>query len=91
MPGTKKTDATKVKATKTEKAAKTPKPPKEKKVKDATRTFAIRVSDAELAAIHKAAGPRNATKFIRQVAAAFAAGDQAAFKAVVEEAKAARA
>ena len=54
------------------------------------RVFAIRVTDAELAAIHNAAGPRNATRFVRAVAAAFAAEDEAAFRAVVKEARQAR-
>ena len=67
------------------------KPTREKKPKDATRVFAMRVTDAELAAIHKAAGPRNATRFIRQVAAAFANEDESAFRAVVKEAREARA
>ena len=69
---------------KTEKAAKQsnkdtgPKP---------NRVFAIRVTDDELAAIHKASGPRNATRFVRAVAAAFAAEDESAFRAVVKEAR----
>ena len=78
-------------ATNVKKAAKAPKPTREKKPKDATRVFAMRVTDAELAAIHKAAGPRNATRFIRAVAAAFAAEDEAAFRTVVKEAKEVRA
>ena len=55
------------------------------------RVFAIRVTDKELAAIHKAAGPRNATRFVRAVAAAFADNDTKAFQAVLAEAKRARA
>ncbi len=55
------------------------------------RVFAIRVTDKELAAIHKAAGPRNATRFVRAVAAAFAGNDTKAFQAVLAEAKRARA
>jgi len=62
-----------------------------KKDAAAHRVFAIRVTDAELAAIHKAAGPRNATRMIRAVTAAFAARDEAAFRAVLEEARKARA
>lgn len=54
------------------------------------RVFAIRVTDEELAAIHKAAGPRNATRFVRAVAAAFAGDDTKAFQAVLAEAKQAR-
>ena len=71
------------------KAAKPTKHKKEKGPKP-NRVFAIRVTDEELAAIHKAAGPRNATRFIRAVAAAFAAEDEAAFRAVVQEARRAR-
>ena len=66
--------------------------PKKASVKGKTtrpnRVFAIRVSDAELAAIHRASGPRNATRFIRAVAAAFANADESAFRAVVKEARA---
>ena len=55
------------------------------------RVFAIRVTDKELAAIHKATGPRNATRFVRAVAAAFAGNDTKAFQVVLAEAKRARA
>ena len=54
------------------------------------RVFAIRVTDAELDAIHAAAGPRNASRFIRRVAAAFASGSEAEFRTVVKEARAGR-
>ena len=66
---------------------------KERKPKEPApnRVFAIRVTDAELEAIHRASGPRNATRFVRSVAAAFAAEDPAAFKAVLEEARKLRA
>jgi hypothetical protein len=49
--------------------------------------FAFRLSPAERDAIHKTAGPRNATQFVRKVAAAFAQEDEAAFKAVLAEAR----
>ena len=75
-----KTTAAKATAGKT--AAKADKP---------NRVFAIRVTDDELAAIHEAAGPRNATRFIRATAAAFAGDDTKAFQAVLAEAKQARA
>jgi hypothetical protein len=78
--------APKVKAAK---AAKEPEAKKEAGPKP-TRTFAIRITDEELAAIHKAAGPRNATRLVRAVAAAFAAEDEAAFKNVLKEARDAR-
>jgi len=83
----KKSKTTKKAAAKATPEAKAAKPPREKKEKVALRTFAIRITDAELAAIHKAAGPRNATKYMTLVAAAFAAGDEAAFKAVVKAAR----
>jgi len=88
----KKIDAKPSKKAHTSKAAKLAKAPKAKKETGPkpSRTFAIRITDAELAAIHRAAGPRNATRFIRQVAAAFANGDEGAFKAVVKEAREAR-
>ena len=82
----KKTATTKAKAASTAKAKKAAKPKTEKPA----RVFAIRVTDDELAAIHKTAGPRNATRFVRAVAAAFAAEDEAAFRAVVKEAREAR-
>ncbi len=81
--------ATKKKATKKTTTRKT-KASTPKKASEANRVFAIRVTDAELAAIHKAAGPRNATRFVRAIAAAFAAGDEKAFRVVVTEARAAR-
>jgi hypothetical protein len=83
-----KKQAAKTKAGKPAKA-KAAKPRKDTGPKP-NRVFAIRVTDDELAAIHKASGPRNATRFVRAVAAAFAAGDEAAFRAVLEEARQAR-
>ena len=71
-------------------AAAEPKAKREKAPREANRVFAIRVTDAELAAIHKAAGPRNATRFMRAVAAAFASEDEPAFRAVLKEAREAR-
>ena len=88
-----KKKATKPKTTtpKTATASKTkaPKPKKERASKEPKpgRVFAIRVTDAELEAIHRASGPRNATRLIRAVAAAFASEDEAAFKAVLKEAR----
>ena len=69
------------------KATKAPKTSKAKATDKPNRVFAIRVTDEELAAIHKTAGPRNATRFIRAVAAAFANQDEAAFRAVLKEAR----
>jgi hypothetical protein len=76
---------TKLKAAK----AKAPKPKRESGPKP-DRTFAIRITGEELAAIHNAAGPRNATRFVRAVAAAFAHEDEAAFRSVLKEAREAR-
>lgn len=55
------------------------------------RVFAIRVTDKELTSIHKAAGPRNASRFVRAVAAAFANADESAFRKVLKEAQEVRA
>ena len=75
------------KATRAAKAAKQPKKTTEFAGPKPNRVFAIRVTDAELAAIHRASGPRNATRLIRAVAAAFAAEDEGAFRAVIKEAR----
>ena len=77
MAQTKKKAATKKKAT--TKAAKAP--------EEELCVFAFRLAPAERDAIHKTAGPRNATQFVRRVAAAFAKEDEAAFKAVLAEAR----
>jgi hypothetical protein len=53
--------------------------------------FAFRLTQAERDAIHKTAGPRNATQFVRRVAVAFANEDEKAFREVVKEAAEARA
>ena len=86
----KKTATAKTKSAPAAKAKKATRQPKPKAEKPG-RVFAIRVTDDELAAIHKTAGPRNATRFVRAVAAAFAAEDEAAFRAVVREARESRA
>lgn len=78
------------KAAKPVKAAKAP-TKKEPVVKDATRVFAIRVTTEELEALHRAAGERNASRFVRALTAAFVAEDAGAFKAIVEDARQARA
>lgn len=64
----------------------TPKPPKEDLV-----VFAFRLTEAEREAIHKTAGPRNATQFVRRVAVAFAREDEKAFREVIKEAAQAKA
>lgn len=46
----------------------------------------LRLTAADRDRIHKAAGPPHASRFIRAVAAAFAAEDAGALKAVLKEA-----
>ncbi len=76
------------KTTKKKAAAKKPTPKKAPAAAQRPqRVFAIRVTDKELTAIHKAAGPRNATRFVRAVAAAFANEDESAFRTVLKEAR----
>jgi hypothetical protein len=74
------------------KAAKKARGPKAAAPKDTgpkpNRTFAVRITTEELDAIHKAAGPRGATRYARQLLAAFAAGSVDQFKGVLEEAAA---
>jgi hypothetical protein len=88
---TKKAEPTEAKPAPEAKAAKEPKPKKEKAPKEELVVFAIRLTQAERDAIHEAAGPRGATRYVRAVAGAFAAGDEAAFRALVKEAREQRA
>jgi hypothetical protein len=92
---------TKKKASKPKPEKKVAKPKPEKKAKAAPKktrpakeedlvVFAFRLTEAERDAIHKTAGPARASRYVRQVAAAFAAEDVEAFKAVVKEAREAR-
>ncbi len=53
-------------------------------------TFAIRLTEAERDAIHAAAGPRRATKFVRTLAVAAARNDMKGIQNVLKEARAAR-
>ena len=76
----KKTEKT-VKATKPKKAE--AKAKREKAPKEPLVVFAIRLTEPERKAIHDAAGPRNATQFVRAVALAAAREDQAAFHAAI--------
>jgi len=80
MP-TKKNTTTKKTASKKKATPKTAKP------KEDLVVFAFRLAKAERDAIHKTAGPRNATQFVRRVAVAFAKEDDAAFKTVLKEAR----
>ncbi len=78
--------ATKAKAEK-EPAPKEAKPKKEKAPKEPQVVFAFRLSEAQRDAIHKAAGPGKATKFVRSAALAAASGDRPAFEELLATAK----
>ncbi len=79
--------APKAKAVK-EPPPKEPKPKKEKAPKEPQVVFAFRLSEAQRDAIHKAAGPGKATKFVRSAALAAASGDRPAFEELLATAKA---
>jgi uncharacterized protein (DUF1778 family) len=64
--------------------AKEPKPKKEKAPKEPLVVFAFRLSETDRDLIHRAAGPAQATRFVRSAALAAANGDTQAFKALVE-------
>jgi hypothetical protein len=96
---TKKTAATpkaqaNPKARKTEKPAKAAAPdtvtqPESKKEKfEDLCVFAFRLTEEERDAIHKAAGPAKASKFVRTLAVAAARNDEAAVKAIMKAAHA---
>ncbi len=87
MATTRKKSTTRKKAATKPKAVKAK---KEKALKQDLVVFAFRLTEAERTAIHKTAGPRNATQFVRRVATAFAKQDEAAFRTVLKDAKAAR-
>ncbi len=75
------------KAPKKAKTAKGSKPKKEKAPKQPVVVFAFRLSEADRALIHKAAGPAKATKFVRGAALAAANVDTKAFDALIAQAK----
>jgi hypothetical protein len=81
--------ATKTK-TKTLLKAKAAKLKTDKTAKEELVVFAFRLTPAERDAIHKTAGPAKASRFVRQVAVAFAFEDEAAFRAAMKEAREAR-
>ena len=81
---TKKATTTKAPAKKTTRSKRITKPKQDLVV------FAFRLTEAERTAIHKTAGPARASRYVRQVTAAFAKQDEAAFKAVLKDARAAR-
>jgi hypothetical protein len=70
------------------KAVKEPKLKKVKAPKEPQVVFAFRLSEAQRDAIHKAAGPGKATKFVRSAALAAASGDRPAFEELLATAKA---
>jgi hypothetical protein len=81
----------KTKKTAKAKPAAEPKAKREKKAKEQDlMTFALRLPRPESEALHKAAGPRGASRTMRSLAAAFVAGDHDAFKSLIAEARKAR-
>jgi hypothetical protein len=80
-----KTDApTKTKKTAKVKTVKETKPKNEKALKDPQVVFAFRLTEAQRDAIHKAAGPGKATKFVRSAALAAASGDRPALEELLK-------
>ncbi len=69
----------------------TPEAAPAKKAKDKPteplKTFALRIPTSESDALHEATGSGKASKVVRQLLAAFVAGDDAAFRALVKESK----
>ena len=65
-------------------AAAIPAEPKEKAPREELCVFAFRLTPAERDAIHKAAGPAKASKFVRSLAVAAARNDEAAIKAILK-------
>jgi hypothetical protein len=68
------------------KAAKEPK--REKVPKEPQVVFAFRLTEEQRDAIHKAAGPGKATRFVRAASLAAASGDRPAFEELLTQAKA---
>jgi len=58
--------------------------PKAKAPREELCVFAFRLTPAERDAIHKAAGPAKASKFVRSLAVAAARNDEAAVKAILK-------
>lgn len=71
-------------------AAKEPKSNKVKPPKEDVCVFAFRLTRADRDLIHKAAGPANASRFVKSAALAAAGGDRAAFEELVAIGKASR-
>ena len=85
-----KPKSTKKAAAKTRKPAaaaavvKSPAEPKEKAPREELCVFAFRLTEEERDAIHKAAGPAKASKFVRSLAVAAARNDEATVKAILK-------
>lgn len=80
-PKAKKTEKLSAKAAASEKAAQPE--PKNEKFEDLC-VFAFRLTEEERNAIHKAAGPAKASKFVRTLAVAAARNDETAVKAIMK-------
>jgi hypothetical protein len=61
--------------------------PKEKAPREDLCVFAFRLTAEERGAIHKAAGPANASKFVRTLAVAAARHDEAAVREIMKGVK----
>jgi hypothetical protein len=79
----------KARALKAEKAPKPGRKPREQK-EEGLVVFAFRLTEAERDAIHRAAGPARASRFVRTIAVAAANEDEAAIRETIKEARAAR-
>jgi hypothetical protein len=76
------------KAVSTESAPpKAAKPQRERVPKEDLMVFAFRLTKAESAALHRAAGPANASRAMRALAGAFVAEDGAVFESIIEDAR----
>ena len=87
MATTNKADAKKKVSTKKAASKKTTTKQKAAKPKEDLVVFAFRLTETERTKIHAAAGPANASRFIRHIAIAFANEDVKAFQAVLKEAR----
>jgi hypothetical protein len=82
-----KSKSTKKATAKTRKPAATSKTvdePKAQAPREELCVFAFRLTEEERDAIHKAAGPAKASKFVRTLAVAAARNDEAAVKAILK-------
>ena len=76
-----------VKKATTPKPAQAAKPKREKPPKEDLMVFAFRMTKAESVALHKAAGPANASRTMRALAGSFVAEDRAMFESIIDDAK----